>query len=68
VPRRYKQGTKSVQLSSAREAECMKLKSPLLEAIASEQLAKTCQAGKGLAGAVVISSVTTIACSSQPCV
>jgi hypothetical protein len=37
----------------AREAE----ESPLLEAVASERLVKTWQAGKGLAGAVVICKV-----------
>jgi hypothetical protein len=41
---------------------------PLLEAVARERLVKTQQAGKGLAGAVVISGGAVIACSSDSCV
>jgi hypothetical protein len=41
-------------MSSAREAECKAEESPLLEDIAREQLVKTQQAGKGLAGALLI--------------
>jgi hypothetical protein len=46
-------------LSSAKEAvkkglQCGKLKHPLLETIATEQLVKIQQAEKGLVGAVVI--------------
>jgi hypothetical protein len=40
-----------------RGPEHKKLKNPLLEAIAREWLMKTQQAGKGLAGAVVICEV-----------
>jgi hypothetical protein len=47
----------------------------MLEAVARERLVKTQQAGKGLAGAVVvicksveISDSTVIACSSEWCV
>jgi hypothetical protein len=47
--------------TSAREAE----ESPLLEAVARERLVKIKQAGRGLAGAVEISSGTVIACNSE---
>jgi hypothetical protein len=76
----YKQGTRdkvqfsSVQFSSvqsfpgvceeriwAREDE----ESPLLEAIARERLVKTQQTGKGLAGAVVICELWSIAVAMQ---
>jgi hypothetical protein len=47
--------------------------SPLLETVTRERLVKTQQAGKGLAGAVVICELwislgAVIACSSEPCV
>jgi hypothetical protein len=41
--------------------ESAKLKSPLLEAVTMERLAKTQKAGKGLAGAVVISELWRLA-------
>jgi hypothetical protein len=52
--------------SSAWEAvkkglKCVKLKNPLLDAIAKEQLVKTQQAAKGLAGAVAISELWRLA-------
>jgi hypothetical protein len=52
----YKQGTELVESekSSAQEAVKIAQESPLLEAIAKEWLVKTQQAGKDLAGAVVI--------------
>jgi hypothetical protein len=39
----------------------VKLKNPLLEAIAKERLVKTQQAGKGLVGAVVICELCRLA-------
>jgi hypothetical protein len=76
VPRRYKQGTKSVarqfctvsceDKTQAREGE----ESPLLEAAAGERLVKTQQAGKDLAGTVIfliveISGGAVITCNSK---
>jgi hypothetical protein len=67
VPRCYKQGTKSVlrqfytgiceDRTCTREAK----KYPLIEAVARERLVKTTQAGRGLAGAVVISEMWRLA-------
>jgi hypothetical protein len=46
---------------------CQAEESPLLEAVARERLVKTQQAGKGLAGAVVICGAVNT-CTNESCV
>jgi hypothetical protein len=56
VLRCYNQGT-TLELRQFCTGVCEAEESPLLEAIVRERLVKTQQAGKGLAGAVVISEL-----------